>query len=276
MSKNHFHIKYFCAWWGLDHLGTEGMLKKIKEGGFDGVEIGIPDDKKDRDTLRKLLDENELDVIAHQYFANSGDIKEYKKQFAYYIEAAASFKPISINSHTGKDHWPLQDNLALVDIGNEIGDKYGVKVLHESHRGRFLYSAPVSLSYFKSHLDIKICADLSHWVCVSESLLEDQQEAVQSAILRAHHIHGRVGHAQGPQINDPRAPEWEIEVKTFTGWWQQIIDRAKADHLPFFTITPEFGPLPYMWSKPFTQEPLGDQWEINCYMKDYLKKTLKY
>jgi sugar phosphate isomerase/epimerase len=167
-------------------------------------------------------------------------------------------------------------NLELIDLGNAIGEKYGVKVLHETHRGRFLYSAPASLAFFKTSKDLKICADFSHWVCVSESLLEDQEEVVQHGIQRAHHIHGRVGHAQGPQINDPRAPEWKAEVDTFTSWWQRIIDRAVADNLPYFTITPEFGPLPYMWSKPYSQEPLGDQWEINCYMKDYLKKILTY
>ena len=273
-SKNHFHIKYFCAWWGLDHLSTAGMLRKIKQGGFDGVEIGIPQNKKNRELLRKLLIENELDVITHQYFANHTNISEYKKQFAYHVEAAASFKPVLINSHTGKDHWPVKENLALVDIGNEIGDKYGVKVLHESHRGRFLYSASASLNYFELHRDLKICADLSHWVCVSESLLEDQQEALQAAILRAHHIHARIGHAQGPQINDPRAPEWELEIKTFTGWWQQIIDRAKADQFPYFTITPEFGPFPYMPRLPYSLEPLGNQWEINLFIKNYLKRTL--
>ena len=35
-------IKYFCSWWGLDHLGLEPMLEKIKSAGFDGVEIGVP------------------------------------------------------------------------------------------------------------------------------------------------------------------------------------------------------------------------------------------
>ena len=275
MSKNPFHIKYFCAWWGLDHMGLEVMIKKIKQAGFDGLEIAIPIDKKERNELRTLLDEYELDVIAHQYFANSRDIEEYSKQFAYWIEVAASFQPILINSHTGKDHWPFKINLALVDIGNMIGKKYGVRVIHETHRGRFLYSPPASLPYLISSPDLKICADLSHWVCVSESLLEDQEETVQIALQKTHHIHGRVGHAQGPQINDPRAAEWEEEIKTFIGWWQRIIDRAKSDQLPFFTITPEFGPLPYMWSKPFTREPLGNQWEINCYMKYFLKNTLK-
>lgn len=40
-------LKVFCAWWGLDHLGIEGMLNKIKGAGFDGVEVFAPLDTGD-------------------------------------------------------------------------------------------------------------------------------------------------------------------------------------------------------------------------------------
>ena len=48
-------LKVFCAWWGLDHLGFEGMVRKIKENGFDGIECFIPMEEDDRKLLRKLL-----------------------------------------------------------------------------------------------------------------------------------------------------------------------------------------------------------------------------
>ncbi len=63
-------IKYFCSWWGLDHLGLEPMLDKIKSAGFDGVEIGIPFKQKEKDELQLLLDKYSLEIIAHQYQAN--------------------------------------------------------------------------------------------------------------------------------------------------------------------------------------------------------------
>lgn len=40
------------------------------------------------------------------------------------------------------------------------------------------------------------------------------------------------------------------------------------------TITPEFGPAPYMPLLPFTQQPLGNQWEINRKMMERLQTTL--
>jgi len=38
-----------------------------------------------------------------------------------------------------------------------------------------------------------------------------------------------------------------------------------------FTITPEFGPPPYMLTDPQTGKPLADQFDINCYVKDLIR-----
>ena len=37
-------------------------------------------------------------------------------------------------------------------------------------------------------------------------------------------------------------------------------------------VTTEFGPQPYMPSLPFSNKPVADQFEINCYMKDMIRK----
>ncbi len=266
-------IRYYCAWWGLDQLGTEAMLAKIKAAGFDGVEIGIPTDRASRRELRLLLQKYKLGCIAHQYQAE-GDFDTYKKAFRKSLESAASFQPLLINSHTGKDFWTFEQNNELVEIGFEVEDEYDLPILHETHRGRFLYSTSASKPYFDAQQTLRINADFSHWVCVSESLLADQPEIMAEAIQRAGHIHARVGYAEGPQIPDPRAPEWQAEVEVFLGWWQCILDARRAEGENFFTITPEFGPMPYTWRLPYSQEAVSDFFEINCWMKDFLKSRL--
>ena len=267
-------ILYFCAWWGLDHLGMEGMIKKIKSGGFDGIEVGIPFDNQDQTQMRKLLDKYDLKVIAHQYQAEGATFNDYVKSFRYSLEQAAKFQPLLINSHTGKDFWSMEENGILIEVAQEISDKYGITVAHETHRGRFLFSTLLANHYFEQFPDLKVNFDLSHWCCVSESLLEDQSQIVDEAIKRAEHIHARVGHAQGPQITDPRLPEWETEVNTFISWWTRIAQRFQAEGRKYMTITLEFGPAPYMWKIPYTQQPISNQWDINCYMKDLLKDRI--
>ena len=123
---------------------------------------------------------------------------------------------------------------------------------------------------------LSITADFSHWCNVSESLLEDQQEAIDLATKHTVHIHARVGHTQGPQVTDPRLSEWQPALNAHVNWWQEIINYQRTLGTETFTITPEFGPAPYMPHVPYTQQPLANQWDINQWMMEYLRYTLDF
>ena len=266
-------VKYFCSWWGLDHLGIEKMLQQIKAARFDGVEIGIPNGQEQREQLRKLLDRFELDVIAHQYQAQ-GDFDDYRNSFRDSLLNAASFRPLFINSHSGRDFWTFNQNQEVCDIASEVETKTGIKILHETHRKHFLFSTLAAKQFFRERPELKITADFSHWTCVSETMLEDQEETIRMAIERAEHIHARVGFEEGPQVPDPRAPEWDGHLKAFVSWWQQIVDRFNSEGRDQLTITPEFGPAPYTWALPFSRKPVSDFFELNCWTKKYLQDQL--
>ena len=268
-------IKYFCSMWGFDSLDMESFLEKIKSAGFDGVELGIPFSEEEQNQLKSLLEKYKLDVIAHQYQA-TGDFEEYKDTFLKSLENAAKFNPLFINSHTARDYWSAEKNVEVINIADSIQDKYDIKIFHETHRKHFLFSTLTAKQYFKLLPNLKITADLSHWTCVSETMLEDQKEILELGIARTEHIHARVGFEEGPQISDPRAKEWDVYLKTFTNWWQRIADRFKKENREYLTITPEFGPVPYTWTVPHTNKPVADFFEMNCWMKDYLKKELTY
>jgi hypothetical protein len=83
-----------------------------------------------------------------------------------------------------------------------------------------------------------------------------------------------VGFEQSPQVNHPFAPEWESYLERYLNWWQQIIAKQQSRQLEYLTITPEFGPFPYMPQEPFTLKPLSNQWEVNLQIKDYLQQNL--
>ena len=134
-----------------------------------------------------------------------------------------------------------------------------------------LFAAPVARHYFDKHPELRITFDVSHWCNVSESLLDDQQETLKMAIERADHIHARIGHAEGPQVNDPRAPEWAAAVNAHLSWWDAIVKRKQAAN-ERLTILTEFGPPDYMPVMPYTRKPLADQWAINVHMLQLLRK----
>jgi hypothetical protein len=115
--------------------------------------------------------------------------------------------------------------------------------------------------------------DISHWCNVHESFLADQSETIKLAVERAGNIHARVGHPEGPQVSDPRAPEWENALNTHLAWWESIAARKKRDG-QILTVLTEFGPPDYMPTLPHTRQPVANQWEINVYMKDLIRKRL--
>jgi hypothetical protein len=119
---------------------------------------------------------------------------------------------------------------------------------------------------------MKITADFSHWVCVTESYLKDFEKELDEAIKRTEHIHARVGFIEGPQISDPRNPYWEQEVEFFLKIWERIIVYQQSIGTEIFTITPEFGPPPYMWINMNDNGPISSQWDINLFMKNLMKE----
>ncbi|MEY3897863.1 MAG: hypothetical protein RLZZ214_3384, partial [Verrucomicrobiota bacterium] len=108
----------------------------------------------------------------------------------------------------------------------------------------------------------KLTCDFSHWVCVAERLLEDCNEIIQLAADHCHHLHARVGHEEGPQVSDPRAPEWSRHLAAHEAWWDTIWTSQKRRGLATTGLVPEFGPAPYQQLLPYTQAPVADLADI--------------
>ena len=267
-------VLFGCPWWGLDQLGTEKMLETIVKWGYDAVETGIPQSERDQITLRKALKDTGLKLIAHQYQAEGERVEDYLDSLKKWLNISAELNPLYINSHSGRDYWSFSDNSKVVELCLDFEKDSGLTIAHETHRGRFLYSAPASLEYFRKYPELKINADLSHWVCVSESLLENHQEALEEALKRAEYIHARVGHEQGSQISHPESSQWNAQVTAHLSWWQDILKKKEHENRENFVITPEFGPRPYMWTHPINGEPIAKHTDINLIMRDIIKDKI--
>jgi len=47
-----------------------------------------------------------------------------------------------------------------------------------------------------------------------------------------------------------------------------------AEGLKDLDICPEFGPAPYMTLLPYQRRPIVELWEVNCFMRDWLRRNL--
>jgi sugar phosphate isomerase/epimerase len=269
------NIKYYCPVWGMSHLPLASALKKIKDAGYSGAEIALDPDLKDVTGVKQIFSDNGLDLLILLPYPKTGTPANLLSAYLSKLDALLKLNPVMINSHTGKDYFTLKQNLEFIMGADKLSKAYGIMVAHETHRGRFAYSVALTANYIDVFPDLKLTADFSHWCVVSESLLEDQQEILDKIIPHCIYIHARVGYAQGPQVLNPGAPEYENELQQHTKWWQQIIDHQRSAQKTELIITPEFGPPPYMQALPFTDDVVADQFELNLFMKYYLTKTLK-
>tara|TARA_B100000963_G_scaffold341678_1_gene341601 strand:- start:4676 stop:5545 length:870 start_codon:yes stop_codon:yes gene_type:complete len=264
---------YFQTSWGFEGT-TEAFIKKAKASGFDGIEIWSPTDKNEQIRISKLLKEENMKVI---YLCGSDPNLSFEKGLAIYkkyLKNTFELNPMAINSHTGSDFYSFNQNMAFLEEATKLSKQYEIPIYHETHRGRFSYSLPKTIEYLEKNKDLVLTLDVSHWIVVHESLLLKRADLLKKIINRTNHIHARVGFEEGPQVNDPSAPEWKTVVERHIDIWSTVIQKIRSEKkIP--TITTEFGPPNYMPTLPITQEPTSDQWLANLYIMKMLKKRLK-
>jgi sugar phosphate isomerase/epimerase len=272
MSQSKLQLKILATNWGF-----EGTLKqyitKVKQEGYDGIETWWPMDEKELNELAELLHANQLQV---GFLCGAQDVNyaQHLDFFRKMTEAAATnslLKPLYINCHSGRDYFSFEQNKSFIDFTTQLSRSTGIKICHETHRSRILFAAPIAREYFEKIPELRITFDVSHWCTVSESLLNNQPETMRMAIERTDHVHARIGHPEGPQVNDPRAPEWKEAVDAHFAWWDKIVE-TKNNKGEQLTVLTEFGPPDYMPTQPYSRKPLADQWAINIHMKDLWKK----
>lgn len=262
-----FQLLIFATNWGYQG-SWEDFCAKIKRDGYDGAEIWLPDERSRTECFNTFRKHN----LKFGLLIGSGESSYPKNlaQFTQSLNAAVQTAPVYINCHSGKDFFSFDENKAFLELTIKVSKESGVPVYHETHRGRILYSAPVTKRFIESYPDVRLTLDISHWCNVHESLLADQDAAVSLALEKTGHIHARIGHPEGPQVNDPRAPEWKAAVDAHFAWWDKIVQRKKSRGETTTFLT-EFGPLDYMPAVPYTRQPLANQDEINVYMLKTLR-----
>jgi sugar phosphate isomerase/epimerase len=273
-------IKYSFSYWGSEQLTPTQFINAIVAEGFEGVELFLYSDTITDEFLLAIENVRKLHpdfyfITLQLAFPKENTVASHIKAMEENFKRLAELNPLFINSHTGRDYFSFDDNSRIIDAAMNFSAKNGIRILHETHRGRFSFHAASLIPYLERFPQMELVGDFSHFCTVSESMLEDQQHIIERILLHVSHIHARVGHEQGPQVSNPQAPEWQGNLYQFINWWQQIITIKKQSSQSLFTITPEFGPAPYMPTAPFTQEPLSSQWDNNVFMKNHLKSLLK-
>lgn len=180
-----------------------------------------------------------------------------------------------VNALSGCDAWGDEQNLEYFTRAIELAQELGTLITHETHRGRSLFNPWITHRLCQQLPELKLCADYSHWCVVAERLIESECQILADLAGHVHHVHARVGYDQGPQVPDPRAPEYGDAVACHQRWWRQIWQAQLAQGYTITTMNPEWGVDGYMHEAPYTGEQVADLWELQLYTLEAEQQNFK-
>jgi sugar phosphate isomerase/epimerase len=258
-------LRIFRHLWGITEP-WETLFPKIRALGYFGIEHILPD-PSERSRFRSQLDLHGFDYIA-QIVTVGDSVTDHIASFGRTVEDAITMKPRLINCHSGCDWFSEEEARRFFGEALEIEAKLGISVAHETHRGRIFYNPWITERLIKQFPELKLSCDFSHWVVVSERLLEKEMDIIAHCAERCIHIHARVGYEEGPQVPDPRAPEYERHVLAHERWWRMVWDAQERRGMLESTLTPEFGAPDYLHTTPYTRIPVANLWDICNWQAD--------
>jgi hypothetical protein len=251
--------------WGVDHAhGLEHYLPRWRDVGYEAIESAFHN-SPDQSVLLRFLRHSGWGWIPQVFSRNfipGGSVREHLDSMRSQIEDCLAYNPVFINAHSGSDTWSLVEAEDFYGAALELERRLGVAIAHETHRLRCFGNPWTTRAMLDRFPTLKLTCDFSHWVCVAERLLPDCGHIIQLAAQHCQHVHARVGYEEGPQVPDPRAPEWAGHLAAHESWWDMIWISQRQRGMLASTLTPEFGPPPYLHTLPYTRMPLADLADI--------------
>ena len=271
----------FKTLWGWT-ASLEQACSSAASDRFDGLEVNLdhPCFKGLKpQEIRRCLSDSKQHLILE--IVTGGDYtpdlncfpSQHLDQVQSGLERAMALDPLKITLITGSDSWDEVEQHRFLDRLLDQVEACAIPVTLETHRSRSLFDPWRMPGLLARHPRLRLTADLSHWCAVSERLMTPELSPIQAMAARVDHIHARVGHAQGPSVSHPFAPESAQALESHRRCWQLFLDRSAVPGRPI-TMTPEFGPDGYMPLHPFTAEPLADVQLLNAEMASWLRSTM--
>jgi sugar phosphate isomerase/epimerase len=261
----------FKTLWGYEK-DFETACIEAKKAGFDGIEAQAPKNIKETLVWKACLEKYELSYIAEIVTGGgytprrNASVQEHLDDFQSALEASQRLSPLFVTCIGGCDAWSEEQSLLFFESALHVAQKAHCVVSFETHRSRTLFNPWVTKRMVEKLPALKLTLDLSHWCVVCERRMDTELETMQALSSHVHHIHARVGYDQGPQVPHPAAPEYKEDVKVHQQCWEIVWKAQRLQGYQSTTMTPEFGPDGYLHTLPFTQAPVADLWEINCWM----------
>jgi len=245
----------------------EEAFEMVAAAGFDGMCLD-PSVAEIEDNLRRrpLFERHGLGCMVNAFPEQAADMQPL-------LAFAQTMDACSVNVISGVMPIRPEDAVATVRLWIAQAEEAGMPLLFETHRDGLLNDLYFTLQLMKLVPEMRLCADLSHFVVDRElrSPIPSRDQAyIQSVLERSDCFQGRIANREQVQIQIgfPQHQEW---VAIFKEWWRQGMRswrRRNADDAILVFLC-ELGPPPYAITDG-EQNELSDRWQESLQIRDWV------
>ncbi|SHH95135.1 sugar phosphate isomerase/epimerase family protein [Marivita hallyeonensis] len=268
-------LQVYTSLWAMqphDQTGVKLPLDQVCEmvasAGFDGMAIDLgASDVAVAHSVRPHMEAHGLTplIVAFPKTVESlEDTLHMAAEFgAPFVDVIGQVMPIA-----------LDDMVPVIETWLEMSDRIGMPIQFETHRNCITNDLYVTLQLLDRIPEMRICADLSHYVVDREfwfPLSEQDLELISRVLQRSDSFQGRVASRQQIQLqlDFPQHQKW---VDLFKGWWREGIADWRARNVAGDCIfVCELGPPEYAMTDAQGRE-MSNRWEEAQVIKGWVRE----
>jgi len=253
---------------GQTERSLEQVFAMVRETGFHGLTIDL-DSNSDKlaEAAGSLYRKHDLACRVNAFPSSMEDLLPILHQAqtlnAECVNVIARVLPNSVDEAS-----------LFVQDWLEEAERESVPVVFETHRNSLTNGLGFTAQLLDAVPEMKICADLSHYVVDHELELpvrDDVGELINRILQRSDSFQGRISSAQQIQLQleFPQHQNWVVQ---FLDWWELGFRHwrksAAEDQTMVFDI--ELGPPGYAMTGPDGME-MSDRWQESQTMKSWIE-----
>lgn len=268
-------LKIYQSFWAMELRSPDRAersdlenFRMVAEAGYDGLCIDpsvaeIPRFEK----LKPLYGDFGLEAMVNAFPFAPGDMQPLLG-LANVLDASL------VNIIGGVMPIRPEDAVPVAQQWMEEARAAGLPVLFETHRDSLLNDLYYTLQLIDLVPDMRLCADLSHFVVdreMREPISERDQGFIDRILDRSDCFQGRIANREQVQIqiDFPQHQQW---VGIFKGWWKEGMRRwrRRNDEDATLIFLCELGPPPYAITDGRRRE-LSDRWEEALTIRQWVR-----